>query len=114
MSVGAARHVRSGFCVPGRARDANQWLLRHRTGSMKPTSRLFLLAATALLATAAGLNAQRDGRRSDSIGVRTEPDAAGISWFGTWDGALAEARRTHRPILLMSATPTCSTVPGVW
>ncbi|MEL6431367.1 MAG: hypothetical protein AAFR54_19500 [Planctomycetota bacterium] len=42
------------------------------------------------------------------------PDAAGIAWFGTWEGALTEAKRTGRPILFQSAAPQCQSVPGVW
>ena len=37
-----------------------------------------------------------------------------IAWFGTWDGALAAAEKTRRPILLVSAAPHCHHVPGVW
>lgn len=37
-----------------------------------------------------------------------------IAWFGTWEGAKAEAARTGRPILLVSAAPQCHEVPGVW
>lgn len=42
------------------------------------------------------------------------PVEPGIAWFGTWAGALAEAKRTQRPILFMSAAPQCHGVPGVW
>ena len=57
------------------------------------------------------------GRRGAPPGPPAEqaaPDAAGIAWFGTWDAALAEAKRTRRPILFMSAAPQCHGVPGVW
>jgi len=37
-----------------------------------------------------------------------------IAWFGTWKGGLAEAERTGKPILLISAAPQCHNVPGVW
>jgi hypothetical protein len=37
-----------------------------------------------------------------------------IAWFGTWEGGLAEAKRTGRPIMLVSAAPHCHQVPGVW
>jgi hypothetical protein len=43
-----------------------------------------------------------------------EPAAGKIAWFGTWQGGLAEARRTGRPILLVSGVPQCHNVPGVW
>jgi hypothetical protein len=42
------------------------------------------------------------------------PDNGGIQWFATWDSALAEAKRTVRPILLVSAAPHCAGVSGIW
>ena len=45
----------------------------------------------------------------------TEPkDGVTIQWFGTLDRGLAEARRTGKPILLVSGAPHCSGVPGMW
>jgi hypothetical protein len=40
--------------------------------------------------------------------------AGGISWFGTWQDGLAEARRTGRPILLVAGAPQCHGVSGYW
>jgi len=37
-----------------------------------------------------------------------------IAWHGTWNGGLAEAQRTGKPIMLVSAAPQCHSVPGVW
>ena len=37
-----------------------------------------------------------------------------IGWYGTWDGALAEAARSGKPILLLSAAPQCHNISGVW
>ena len=37
-----------------------------------------------------------------------------IAWFGTMDRARAAARKTGRPILLVSGAPACRAVPGVW
>lgn len=84
---------------------------------MKYAPRLLPLLGLLLFASAEPANAQRGQRRSKptgDIGLRTEPESAGIAWFGTLDGALAEAKRTDRPILLMSAAPSCREVPGVW
>jgi hypothetical protein len=39
---------------------------------------------------------------------------AGINWYGVLDEGLAEAARTERPILLLSAAPQCAGVPGMW
>lgn len=38
----------------------------------------------------------------------------GIQWYGTWRAGYAEAVRTGRPILLISAAPHCHEVPGIW
>ena len=43
-----------------------------------------------------------------------ETSGGGIEWFGTWKGALAEAKRTGRPILLISAAPHCKNISGIW
>lgn len=37
-----------------------------------------------------------------------------IQWFATWEAATAEAKRTQRPILLVSAAPHCAGVSGIW
>jgi len=37
-----------------------------------------------------------------------------IQWFATWESGTKEARRSGRPILLVSAAPHCAGVPGVW
>lgn len=37
-----------------------------------------------------------------------------IAWVPSWDGAVAEAKRTGRPIMLVSAAPQCHNVSGIW
>lgn len=79
---------------------------------------LLLLSALLLASTA---DAQRGGRDHDEDRPRkdnfvplvatTEP---GIAWYGVLEDAKAEAKRTGRPILLMSAAPQCQGVPGMW
>ncbi|MEZ4537353.1 MAG: hypothetical protein R3D26_20490 [Cyanobacteriota/Melainabacteria group bacterium] len=39
---------------------------------------------------------------------------AGIGWIPTWKQGIAEANRTKKPILLVSAAPQCGGVPGEW
>ncbi|HIG06215.1 MAG TPA: hypothetical protein EYQ08_10900 [Planctomycetes bacterium] len=39
---------------------------------------------------------------------------AGVAWWGTWEGATGEARRSGKPILLLSAAPQCHGIPGIW
>ena len=49
--------------------------------------------------------------------IRSAPVKAGapvIAWYGTLDRGLAEAKRSQRPILLVSAAPQCLGVPGIW
>ncbi len=38
----------------------------------------------------------------------------GIGWIPTWQQALAEAKQTNKPILLVAGAPQCGGVPGVW
>ncbi|HJZ93962.1 MAG TPA: hypothetical protein VKE40_24015 [Gemmataceae bacterium] len=42
------------------------------------------------------------------------PRAAAIQWFTTWEAGEAEAGRTGRPILFVSAAPHCAGVSGIW
>lgn len=72
---------------------------------------IFLLAM--ILGGAPALAAQRPGPPSPDVvlEVTTEP---GIAWFGVLADARAEAARTGKPILLHSAAPLCSGVPGMW
>ncbi len=41
-------------------------------------------------------------------------DGGGVAWYGTWEGGLAAARKTGRPILLLSAAPHCHNISGIW
>ena len=49
------------------------------------------------------------GSRPSSNKVET-----GIVWYGVLQDGLDEAKRTGKPILLMSAAPQCAGVPGMW
>ncbi len=55
-----------------------------------------------------------------ALGASVESEAAGaeprpkIAWYGTLSGGLIEAKRSGRPILLVSAAPHCHGVSGVW
>lgn len=37
-----------------------------------------------------------------------------IAWYGQLKDGLAEAKRSGRPILLVSAAPQCQNVSGMW
>ncbi|MDQ8189505.1 hypothetical protein [Roseibacillus persicicus] len=39
---------------------------------------------------------------------------AGLVWYFTWETALAEAKRSNRPIFFMAAAATCNGIPGVF
>ena len=65
------------------------------------------LLAGAFLAAPFISNAQAEALKD---AVKTE----NIAWYGTWKGGLAEAQRTGKPIMLVSAVPQCHSVPGVW
>jgi len=38
----------------------------------------------------------------------------GIAWYGVLTEGLAEAKRTGKPILFITAAPQCGGVPGMW
>jgi len=48
------------------------------------------------------------------VALSAAEPARKIAWYGTLDGGLAEAERSHRPILLTSGAPHCHSVSGVW
>ncbi|MFT7485764.1 MAG: hypothetical protein ACI9F9_001614 [Candidatus Paceibacteria bacterium] len=68
-----------------------------------------------------GLSVAQGRRAGDSTGPpRPEPTVdwsavdQRIAWFGTLEPALAAAKQTGRPILLVSGAPACHDVPGIW
>ena len=73
-----------------------------------------VLLSTCALVSAQGPRGGPPGGRPPGPG-RVEPQTGErVVWFGTLASARAEAKRTQRPILLMSAAPQCHDVPGVW
>jgi opacity protein-like surface antigen len=79
--------------------------------------RLLLSTALAVL-TASGLaSAQLSPPTEASYGgsvPASEKVVPGIAWYGVLKDGLAEAKRTGKPILLITAAPQCSGVPGMW
>lgn len=57
---------------------------------------------------------QSQGQAQSQLQVSPSPLPEAIAWYTDLDAGLAEARRTDKPILLMSAAPSCSGVSGVW
>lgn len=87
----------------------------HRPLQLLAAALLALGALPAPLSAQAGPQQPPAGARPPGpLPVHEEPTEPGIAWFGTWSEALAEAQRTGRPLLFMSAAPQCSRVPGVW
>ena len=67
-----------------------------------------------MLAAGASL-ACSQGTRPDDLGASPqEVGTPGIAWYTTWDTALAEAKRSNRPIFFMAAAATCNGIPGVF
>lgn len=55
--------------------------------------------------------------RAESVAppaAREKATGGGIQWFTRLKDGLAEAKRTGKPILFLSAAPSCGGVPGVW
>lgn len=62
-----------------------------------------------------GLVVLLSGRQTLSSPTAEDPGIpAGIAWYGVLADGLAEAQRTGKPILLVSAAPQCAGVPGMW
>jgi len=65
------------------------------------------------LALSAPVYAQ--GPRPHDLGASPQAvGEAGVAWYTTWDTALAEAKRSNRPIFFMAAAATCSGISGVF
>ena len=79
---------------------------------------LFLLAtALPVFATGRTSDAQLAPPTGASYGGSvpgSKKVASGIAWYGVLQDGLAEAKRTGKPILLITAAAQCSGVPGMW
>ena len=72
--------------------------------------KLYLISTTSAVAiVAAGLFAF-----SAFAQPPEKPGTPRIAWYSTLDTGLAEAKRSNRPILLVSAAPQCTGVSGIW
>ncbi len=60
------------------------------------------------------VTAQPPGRSRSSRSAENDKLTTGIAWFGMLKDGLAEAKETGKPILLVSAAPQCTGVPGIW
>ena len=65
-------------------------------------------------------NDEVDGHRASHRAGYTLPTSSAsvgtpsIVWYTTWETALAEAQRSHRPIFFMAAAAQCGDIPGVF
>jgi ABC-type sugar transport system substrate-binding protein len=75
-----------------------------------------LAALTLLMSAATGFAQQPRGGGPNEATLNTawKPPEVGIQWFTSWEAAKAEAAKTGRPILLVSAAPHCAGVSGLW
>ena len=80
--------------------------------------RLLVLAATlAVLATSGPVSGQLAPPTGASYGGSVPGSknvVSGIAWYGVLKDGLAEAKRTGKPILLITAAAQCGGVPGMW
>lgn len=78
----------------------------------------FVVGALSLLLAEVPLIDASDVRALEQTDARSAPFLEGqpprIQWFGRLADGLAEARRSGRPILISSASPSCDGVPGKW
>ena len=81
-----------------------RFFARENRPASDDTSMKHLIGMLALLAQ----------ERPPEPGVVKPHTGARIAWYGTWEFAKEEARRTGRPILLMAAAPHCHNISGVW
>ena len=54
-------------------------------------------------------------RKQEPVGLsQLRIGEEGVVWYATWEGALAEAQRSQRPIFFMAAACQASSVSGVF
>ena len=78
---------------------------------------LALFLAIALVLLTGQVNAQLAPPSGSSYGGSVPASrkvVSGIAWYGVLKDGLAEAKRTGKPILLVTAAAQCNGVPGMW
>lgn len=75
------------------------------------TKRILLAAVALILADQSGAQ----GPRPLDIGAsQQEIGSPGVAWYTTWETALAEAKRSKRPLFFMAAAAQCDGISGVF
>lgn len=55
------------------------------------------------------------GPRPEDLGAsKQEIGSQGVAWYTTWESALAEAKRSQRPLFFMAAAAQCNGVSGIF
>ena len=77
-------------------------------------SRWIALTVYSLAIFAPASWAQGGPRPSDLGASQLDIGESGIAWYTTWETALAEAKRSGRPIMFVAAATQCRGVSGVF
>ena len=80
----------------------------------RPLSMIILSLCCASMGSAQERPDRRSGPPHPEVTVDWSKLEHRIAWFGTMDRAQQAAKKTGRPILLVSGAPACQAVPGVW
>ncbi len=78
---------------------------------------LALTLAIAVVLVSEPVNAQLTPPSGPSYGGSVPGSrkvVSGIAWYGVLKDGLAEAKRTGKPILLITSAAQCNGVPGMW
>jgi hypothetical protein len=78
---------------------------------------LALSLAIAVIVVSRPVNAQLAPPSGPSYGGSVPSSrkvVSGIAWYGVLKDGLAEAKRTGKPILLITSAAQCNGVPGMW
>jgi len=93
----------------------------HREPKMSLSTQNFrsfaLSTVVAAVAISSPVNAQLSPPTGPSFGgsvPNSKKVVSGIAWYGILEDGLAEANRTGKPILLITAAAQCGGVPGMW
>ena len=70
---------------------------------------------TVALVMLANFSVDARGPRPIDIAASKQPmGSPGVVWYTTWETALAEAKRSQRPIFFMAAAAQCNGISGVF
>ena len=87
--------------------------------SQRPASRFLALSAAAALMSmlttpASGQLRPPEGPSFGGSVPDSQTVVPGIAWYGVLQDGLAEAERTGKPILFITAAAQCGGIPGMW